>query len=129
MLESLNGAVELLFDAGGGGQGQVEMGPGVVADEVTGGGNLADKRGLGLGAAADEKEGGANVAAGKKVEEARGPGGIGTVVEGEGEFAGTRRGDERGPEELRGGPQGDIGTAARRQTQSGGCAETGRESY
>src|ERR1017187_4677654 len=40
--QSIAGAGELLFDAAGGGQGQVEMGPGVVADEVTCGGDLAD---------------------------------------------------------------------------------------
>jgi hypothetical protein len=37
----------------------------MVADEVAGGGDLADERGFGLGAAADEKEGCADAAAGE----------------------------------------------------------------
>ena len=94
----------LLVDAAGRDQGQVEMAPGVVADQVSGGDNLLDERRLGLGVAADQKEGCAHVAAGQKFEQARRPVGIGTVVEGERQLAGARRGDERGTEELRAGP-------------------------
>ena len=128
LLQSLGGAVNLLIDAAGGGQCQVEMGPGMVADEVTGGDDLADEGGFCLSAAADEKKGGADTAAGEKFEEAGGPDGVGAVVEGEGQLAGARRSDERGAEELRGGPQGGIGEASRRQTESGCCAETGGDS-
>ena len=109
----------LLVDAAGGGEGQVGMAPGVVADEVAGGGDLADQRGLGLGAAADEEKGCADIVAGEEVEQAGRPDGVGAVVEGEGQFAGARRGDERGAEELRGGPHSRIGAAARRQAKSG----------
>src|ERR1035437_3426814 len=101
------------------------MGPGMVADEVTGGGNLADERGFGLGAAADQKEGGADIAAGENVEQTGRPDGVGAVVEGEGEFAGARRSDERGAEDLRSGPEGGVSEAARHQTETGGYAKTG----
>jgi hypothetical protein len=127
--ESFVGAVKLLFDCGGGGQGQVEMGPGVVADAVAGGDDLADERGFGLGAAADEKEGGAHAAASKNIEQAGGPDGVGAVVEGEGEFAGMRRSEKRGPEELRGGPEGGISETARCQAESGCGSESGGDSY
>ena len=127
--QSLGGAVDLLIDAAGGGQGEVEMGPGVVADAVAGGGDLANERGMGLGVTAYKEEGCADVAAGEEIEQAGGPDGVGTVVEGEGELAGARRGDERGAEEAGGGPEGRISTAARRQAERGGCAETGIDTY
>ena len=125
--DGLIGAGELVFDGGGGGQGEVEMGPGMVADGMAGGGDLADEAGISLGAAANEEECGADIAAGEKLEEARGPGGVGAVVEGEGELAGARRGDERGAEELRGGPAGGVGEAAGSQTEPGRCAEASVE--
>jgi hypothetical protein len=95
------------------------MSPGVVADEVAGVGDLANELRIGLSAAAYEKEGGADVAAGEQIEQARRPGGVGAVVEGEGEFAGARRSDERGTEELGGGPEGGIGKAGKSYCHGG----------
>lgn len=110
--ERVLGAAELLADLGGGSEGEIGVGPGMVADEVAGLVNAADEIGDDLGVAADEEKGGADVAGGQLVEQLRRPSGIRAVVEGEGEIAGALRGAERGTEEARGRPHGGVGVPA-----------------
>ncbi len=85
---------------------QPGVGHGVVADEVAGGGDLADERGALADEAADEEEGGVGLMFGEDFEEVRGGFGVGAVVVGEGDLVGFRRGDESGAEELRLGGRG-----------------------
>ena len=84
----------------GGGEGQVGMAPGVIADQVPGGQDAPDQRRLGLGKAAHKKEGGTDVVAGQRVEQAGRPGGVGAVVEGERQLAGAARGNQRRAKQL-----------------------------
>ena len=74
---------------------------GVVADLMPCGGNLAGERGLGKDVLADEEEGCADAVACEQVEQVRGDGGVGTVVERERELLRQGRGDERRAAELR----------------------------
>ena len=114
----LSGA-QLFPDFGGGGEGKVGVGPGVVADEVATLLDAADEVGDDLGVAADEEEGCADVVLGEVVEELGGPGGVGAVVEGEGELAGAHRGAKRGAEQLGLGPHGGVGVSAKREAGGG----------
>ena len=61
------------------------MGPGVVADFMAFRDHLADDLRVGFGVFADEVEGGFDVAVAQHFEQARGVGGVGTVVEGHGD--------------------------------------------
>src|SRR6266851_7786302 len=88
------------------------MGSGVIADEVAGGGYLADELGALADEAADEEEGGVDLVAGEDFEEALGGFVVGAVVVGEGDFVGLRRGDESGAEELGLRVEGGVGQGA-----------------
>ena len=99
------------------------MAPGVIADEVSGVGDAANELRLGLGKLADHEERGAHIVLGEDVEQTRRPGGVGAVVEGEGELAGAARRDERPAKDLRGGPQGGIGEPADAKPGCAGDAE------
>ena len=97
----------------------------MVADEMPGGGDLANERGFGLGAAAKEKESRADVVPGQDFEKAGGPGGVGAIVEGQSEFARAGRSDERRTEELRGWPHGCVCATTCCEAKSGSGAESG----
>src|ERR1700689_1823359 len=68
LLQRVAGAGQLFFDAAGCKDGQVGVGPGVVADRVAGGLDGAYGIGHRLGVAADQKEGCADVVLGQNVE-------------------------------------------------------------
>ena len=116
VFEDFVAGFELGADAGFGVAGEAGMGHGVVAEGVAGGGDGAGESGLGADVAADEEEGGADVVAGEEIEEVRGDGGVGAVVEGEGELGGKGWGDEGGAGKLGAGRKGGIGGEA-----GGGC--------
>ncbi len=116
---------ELFADLGGGGEGEVGVRPGVVADEVACLLDAADEVGDDLGVAADEKEGGADVVFGEMVKELGGPGGVGAIIEGEGELAGAPRGAKRGTEKAGCGPHGGVGVSAECEAGGGERAEAG----
>ena len=122
------GARKLDLDAAGGAIGEIGMAPGVVADEVTGGNDLADEGRLGLGAAADHEEDGVDIAAGQDFEKTRSPSGVGAVVEGKRQLAGTLRAGEHRSEDPRAGPHGRIRIAARGKAESGCRAKPNGES-
>ena len=77
-------------DAGGGLPGEPGVGHGVVADEVSGGGDGSGDGGTLADEAADHEEGGADVVAGEDFEEALGGEVVGAVVVGEGDLFGVR---------------------------------------
>ena len=104
LLQSVFGSGEFVQDSMGRGERQVGMAPGVIADDVAGIDDGAGNRGLLGGETAHEKEGCANAVTREDFEETRRPGGIGAVVEGEGQFAGARGRNERSAEDLRGRP-------------------------
>ena len=120
--ESVAGAGELVADLVCCGASQVGVAPGVIADKVAGVGDAACECGLGLRKTADHEEGGADMVLGKDIEEARRPGGIGTVVEGESQFAGSTRRDEGAAEDLRSGPERSVSVSTTRQ--SNGCGDS-----
>ncbi len=120
----LSGA-ELFTNFGGGGESEVGVGPGVVADEVAALLDAANEIGDDLGVAADEEEGCADAVLGEVVEELRGPGGVGSVVEGKGEIAGALGSAERGAEEGGRRPHGGVGVSAEGEAGGGKRAEAG----
>lgn len=124
--EYVGGARELDADAGGGGAREIGMAPCVVADQVASVGDAACESRLGLGESANHEKRGANVVLSECVEEARRPGRVRAVVEGERELAGTERCDEDTAEDLRGRPHGGVGVPARDQPQTGDHADRGR---
>ena len=119
------GAGELVADLEARGAGEVRVAPGVIADEMAGVGDAAGEGWFGLGETAHHEEGRAHVALSEDVEEAGRPGGVGSVVEGKGEFAGAMRRDEGATEELRGGPERSIGEATYGKPCGSGRAEPG----
>ena len=82
------GEGELEVDLGVGDFGDVGVGEGVVADLVAFAVDALHDADVVLGGLADHEEGGLDVQALEDVEDARGPGGIGAVVEGEGDLPG-----------------------------------------
>jgi len=93
------------------------MAPGMVSNEVACRGNAPNERRLRLRKAADHKERGVRVVLGEDVEEPWCPRRIWAVIEGEGQFVGPTRRDQRTPKDLRGRPHGRIGTTADRKTR------------
>lgn len=125
-LQFLLGAQEFFAGFAVAGEGEVGVGPGMVGEGVAGLAHLADEGFLQRGVFADEEEGGAGVVAGEDFEKLRGPAGIGTVVEGEGDFAGARGGDERGAVEPGRGPVCGLEQATA-GGERGGCCKRGCE--
>lgn len=95
VLQRFAGPLQFLSHAKGRGEREVGMAPGMVADEVAGGSDAAHQIRLGLSVTANEEEGGAHIVGGQDVEQARGPGGIGAIVKGEGQLAGATWCNER----------------------------------
>jgi len=118
------GAGELFLDASLAGEGQIGVGPGVIADEVARLVHLADERALGLCVFADHEEGGADVVAGEDFEELGGPAGIGSVVEGERKFVWPWGRNQGAAKELGGGPKGCVGASTVGEA-GGGQADAG----
>jgi|ERR1700723_2647240 hypothetical protein len=87
----------------------------MIADDVARRGNAPNECRLCLRKAADHKERGVDIVFGKDVEESRCPRGIRAVIEGECQFVGPTRSDQRTPEDLRGWPHGRVGTSAERK--------------
>ena len=108
-------------DAGGGLPREPGVGHGVVADEVSGGGDGADERGALADEAADEEEGGVDLVAGEDFEQPLGGGVVGAVVVGEGDFVGIGACDEHPAEELGLRPEGGVGSGS----ADGGGGEDG----
>ena len=76
---------------------------GVIADGMAARGNFADEIGTGASPTADQEKSGAGAVAFEQGEQLRRDGGIGAVVEGEGEGRRPRRAADRGTKELRRG--------------------------
>lgn len=80
------------------------MAPGVVADQVPRGDDASCEVVLGLREFSNHEKRSTYVMLRKNIEQSRSPGGVGSVVEGEGQFAGLSRSDEGTAEDLGGGP-------------------------
>ena len=93
---------------------------GVVADGVAGEMDGAGELRPQADEAANHEEGGANVEAGEHVEQMRGGGVVGTVVEGEQNVVGVPRSDQGAAKELRARAEGGVGGE-----RSGGGHERG----
>ena len=81
-------------------EGEPWVGHGVVADEVSGGGDGADDLGALADEAADEEKAGSDLVAGEDFEEAMGGFVVGAVIVGEGDLVRTAWCDEDLPKEL-----------------------------
>jgi len=112
LLERAASANEFLFNAAGQRKSEIGMAPGVVADEMAGGNDAADKRRLRAGMAANEEECGVNAVVGQDIEQTGCPGRIGSIVEGEGEFAWKTGRNEGFAEDPRGRPESSVSAAA-----------------
>jgi len=86
---------------------------------VSGLDDTAGQFALGLYEFPKHEEGGVNIVLCEQVEQARCPGGIGPVVVGESQLAGTAWGNESPAEELRPRPARGIGESADAET---GCS-------
>ena len=84
------------------------MAPGVIADCVPGLGDGPGERGFLPSEIPYEKERGFHAVPGENIEQTRGAGGVGAVVEGERQLAGEARRNERAAKNLRSGPAGGI---------------------
>jgi hypothetical protein len=92
---------------------------GVIPDTVAGRGDAAAKGRLVLDVRTDEEEGRANIVPGEQVQQVRRDGGVGSIVEGEGNLTGIRRSDQVFSAELR-----TIRKAGPRR-ERGSCGEHG----
>ena len=125
LLEYRARAREFFADLNGRGAREIGVAPGMIADEVASVGDAACEALLGFSVAADHEKGGVHVVRGEDVEEARGPCGVGAVVESEGHLAGAGRSNERTAEYLRGGPNGCVGKGAEGEAHRSDRAQAG----
>jgi hypothetical protein len=97
------------------------MVPSVIADNVAGGGDLAGDLGMLGDVAADQEKRGADLVPIEDIEQARGPGIVGTIVEGEGQLPRAMVGaDEGSPEELGARSHGVVAGGRQGGKTSGG---------
>ena len=127
LLESKAGASELLFDAGAPRESEIRMAPGVVADEMAGGDNAAHECRLRAGMAADEEERSANAAVGEDIEKAGSPGGVGAIIEREGQFARAKRSNEGFAKNPRARGERGVGTPTRSQGKPASSPQARRD--
>ena len=83
-VDGIGGHFQLFANLVIGHAGEAAVGPGVVADFVAFGDDLANEGGVGFGVFADQEEGAFDVAIAEDFEESGGIGGVGAVVEGHG---------------------------------------------
>jgi hypothetical protein len=100
--------VDLVGDGGQGQQGQVEVGPGVIGDQMAGGGHLAGHAGVGLDLDADHGERRGHLVLRQQSQHLRGVDGVRAVVDGQRDGLGAA-GDAVHRQVAAGGAAGVIG--------------------
>ena len=93
------------------------MGPGVIADQVTGIDNASSEFAFGLRKFANHEETGMHIVFGKDLEKARRPCRIRAIVEGEGKLSRAARRNEGTAEDLRARPARGIRESADAESQ------------
>jgi hypothetical protein len=99
LLQNLRTAPDLALYFARTDKNQVGVIVSVIADNVSGGSDLADDIGALGDIATDQEEGGADLVTVQNFEQARGPRIVGAIVEGEGQLAGTRVRPDKSPAE------------------------------
>src|SRR5437899_5973339 len=94
----------------------------VIADGVSGGGNLVDDVGALLNVFSDEKKCGLHIVVGEDIEEEKGVGVIGAIVIGESEFASVAGSADEGVSVELGAP-GEGVVSGKAETSDCGCAD------
>src|ERR1019366_2587397 len=101
--QHVTGPTQFISYATPGGEREIGVAPGMVADEMAAFNDAAHQRFLAVGVLAHEKECGVNAATGKYVEDVWRPRRVGAVVECKCEFSWPWRSNQGAAEDLRSG--------------------------